>query len=128
MTVDELLNRMDSEEYSRWLAYERATGLLGSRYTDESLAGLHEQLQTLNYLFSQANFTDKRHKKGPIPKPERYPRREDYLKMPDEPERRPGGDVHGDPRVAVVDENADEEWVSPAHLWDAPVEEYEDEN
>lgn len=56
------------------MAYERVAGSIGNQWRDELLSSLHEQLQQLNYLFSQANFTDKNKKKGPVPKPEKYPR------------------------------------------------------
>lgn len=65
---------MDSYELAEWKAYERFAGPLDDMWRDEVLAGLHEQLQQLNYLFSQANFTDKSHKKGPVAKPEQYVR------------------------------------------------------
>lgn len=65
---------MDSMEYSRWMAYERAHGPIGGEWDQELLANIQEQLQTLNYLFSQAKFTDKTHRKGPIDPPKRYPR------------------------------------------------------
>jgi hypothetical protein len=72
--VEELLNRMNSRELTEWMAYERHAGPLGPQWRYELLSSLHEQLQQLNYLFSQANFTDKNKKKGPVPKPEKYPR------------------------------------------------------
>jgi hypothetical protein len=69
-----MLHSMDSVEYSQWMAFERAHGPLRGEWDQEALASVVEQLQTVAYLLSQAHFTDKTHKKGPIPKPERYPR------------------------------------------------------
>lgn len=65
---------MDSIEYSQWMAFERAHGTLGADYEKETMATVVEQLHTIAYLISQAKFTDKTHKRGPIEKPERYPR------------------------------------------------------
>jgi hypothetical protein len=50
MTVDEMLNRISSYELTQWDAYERATGPLGGRYSDETLAAIQEQLQLTCYL------------------------------------------------------------------------------
>lgn len=61
-------------EYSQWLAFERVAGPVNGEWDSDTLAAIQEQLQQLSYLFSQANFTDKTHRRGPIPKPERYPR------------------------------------------------------
>lgn len=71
---------MDSVEYSQWMAFERVYGPIGGEWEQEALAGIVEQLHTLTYLFSQANFTDKNHRRGPIPKPERYPRPNESLR------------------------------------------------
>lgn len=65
---------MSSYELSQWMAFERAHGPIGSEWSDEALAAVQEQLQQLSYLLSQAKFTDKTHRKGPVPKPERFPR------------------------------------------------------
>lgn len=65
---------MDSIEYSQWMAFERAHGTLGADYEKETMATVVEQLHTIAYLISQAKFTDKTHRRGPIEKPERYPR------------------------------------------------------
>ncbi|MFF8831389.1 hypothetical protein [Streptomyces sp. NPDC015131] len=62
------------------MAYELAYGPLDHRYANESQAAIHEQLQTLNYMFGAANFTDeKKNKKNPVPEPQRYPRPGDLL-------------------------------------------------
>lgn len=65
---------MDSMEYSHWMAFEKAHGPINGEYDREALAAINEQLNTIAYLLGQAHFTDKTHKRGPIPKPERYPR------------------------------------------------------
>lgn len=69
-----MLHSMDSVEYSQWIAYERAHGPLDGSWDAEATASIQEQLQQLSYLLSQAKFTDKTHRKGPVPKPERFPR------------------------------------------------------
>lgn len=65
---------------TEWYAYELVNGPIGSEWRDEVIAEMHEQLQLLNHLFSQANFTDKNHRKGPVPKPEHYPRPNESLR------------------------------------------------
>lgn len=91
---------MDSIEYSQWMAFERVAGPINGEWDSDALAAIQEQLQQLSYLLGQAHFTDKNHKRGPIPKPERYSR--PY-------------EIHGKPNSSnVVDfsEDADEaEWL-----------------
>lgn len=65
---------MDSVEFSQWIAYERVHGPLDGSWDAEATASIQEQLQQLSYLLSQAKFTDKTHRRGPVPKPERFPR------------------------------------------------------
>lgn len=71
---------MDSMEYSHWMAFERAHGPLKGEWDQEALAAVVEELKTIAYLISQAKFTDKTHRRGPIPKPERYPRPNESLR------------------------------------------------
>lgn len=59
-------------EYSQWMAFERVAGPINGEWESDALAAIQEQLQQLSYLLGQAHFTDKNHKQGPIPKPERY--------------------------------------------------------
>lgn len=91
---------MDSVEYSQWMAFERVHGPINREWDQEAMANMQEQLHTIAYLISQAKFTDKNHRKGPIPKPERYPRaNESLLKHAASP---------------PVDEDEDEaEWLPP---------------
>lgn len=77
-----MLNSMDSIEYSHWIAYERSHGPLDGSWDAEALASVQEQLQQLSYLLSQAKFTDKTHRRGPVPKPERFPRPYEALAPP----------------------------------------------
>lgn len=70
-TVEELLKRISSREIAEWEAYEAVAGPLGHEYSDEMLASIHEQLQTLNRL-TGANFED-----NPMPEPTKVPRPED---------------------------------------------------
>lgn len=65
---------MSSRELAEWKAYERVSGPLGTSWFADVIAGLHEQLQGIAYLLSQANFTDKNHRTGPVPQPKDYPR------------------------------------------------------
>lgn len=88
---------MDSYEYSQWMAFERANGPINGEWSAEALSNLHEQLQSIAYLLGQAHFTDKTHKRGPIEKPERYPRPYEYLKKP--------------PLINEI--NDEEEWLPP---------------
>lgn len=71
---------MDSVEYSQWIAFERAHGPIRDEWDQEALSNVVEQLATIAYLLGQAHFTDKTHRRGPIPKPERYPRPYESLK------------------------------------------------
>lgn len=87
---------MDSWEYSRWMAYEAAYGELGGqRYNEEVLASIHEQLQRLAFVTSQAHFANEDKPQGPVPPPERYPRVSDAR----------------EPKVEEVDYS--EEWLPP---------------
>jgi hypothetical protein len=69
-----MLDEMSSREYTEWLAFERMNGPIGDTWRDEVLAGIHELIQYQNHMFGQANFTDKKHPRNPVPKPERYVR------------------------------------------------------
>lgn len=95
-----MLNSMDSIEYSQWMAFERANGPINGEWNQEILASIQEQLQSIAYLLGQAHFTDKTHKRGPIPKPERYPRPHESL--------RKLGDSQGD-----EPEKDEAEWLPP---------------
>lgn len=96
MTVKQVMTQMDSLEYSQWMAFEKVYGELGGqRYNEEILAALHEQLQQLSWLTSQANFATEEHPEGPIKPPQRYPR---------------VGDDR-EPKVEEVDYS--EEWLPP---------------
>lgn len=88
---------MDSREYSQWMAFERAHGPIGNEWSDEALAAIQEQLQQLSYLLSQAKFTDKTHRRGPVPKPERFPRPYESVKR----------------TTPVVENDYEEEWLPP---------------
>ena len=88
---------MSSVEYSQWMAFERAHGPIGPEWSDEALAAIQEQLQQLSYLLSQAKFTDKTHRRGPIPKPERYPRPYESLTR----------------TAPAVENDFEEEWLPP---------------
>lgn len=50
MTASELSDRISSYELTEWQAFERAYGPLGSGYSDDMLAAIHEKLQELLYL------------------------------------------------------------------------------
>lgn len=69
-----MLGAMSSRQVSEYMAYERIHGPIGDGWLHETISQMHEQLQSINYLLSQAHFTDKQHKKGPIPEPKRHPR------------------------------------------------------
>jgi hypothetical protein len=56
------------------MAYEREEGPIGPSWQHEVSAATHEQLQRLNRLQGAAHFTDRKHKKNPVPEPKRYPR------------------------------------------------------
>lgn len=73
---------MTSKELTEWQAYERFSGPLGTEYTNEALAQLNDHLHDLLYLTSQAHFTDKAHRKGPIEKREtRYTRADEVYTL-----------------------------------------------
>lgn len=101
MTVKQVLNSMDSVEYTRWMAYEKVYGELGgSRWQQETDASIHEQLQRLAFILSQAHFTGEGRDRGPVDPPIRYPR---------------PFDLDEDERVAAADVEADysAEWLPP---------------
>lgn len=83
-----MLHSMDSVEYSQWMAFERANGPINGEWSHEALANVVEQLHTIAYLLGQAHFTDKTHKRGPIEKPERFPRPHESLKSSSSPSDR----------------------------------------
>lgn len=102
-----MLSRMSSRELTEWKAYEKHAGPLGGFWFAEALSALHEQIQFLNYMFGQAKFTDKQHKKGPAPKPTDFPR-------PDEMFRglrkhRVDWDDGGDELVPAVDDDGEDD-------------------
>jgi hypothetical protein len=89
---------MSSYELSQWMAFERAHGPIGDEWSNEALAQIQEQLQQLSYLLSQAKFTDKTHRKGPVPRPERFPRPYESVTKPT-------------PQTVDIDDEA--EWLPP---------------
>lgn len=97
MTVKQMLTEMDSKEYARWIAFERTNGPIGGyQMQQEALSSMHEQLQLIAYVLSQANFASEDHPEGPVPKPQRYPR--PY----DQPEE----------KLELIIDNSDE-WLTP---------------
>lgn len=98
MTVKQLMAEMDSREYARWIAFEMTNGPIGGVAShQEVLSGIHEQLQLIAYLISQANFASEDHPVGPVPKPQRFPRPTD---APEE--------------VADTELDFSEEWTPPS--------------
>jgi hypothetical protein len=96
-----MLHSMDSYEYSQWIAFERAHGPIFGEWDAEALANIQEQLQQISFLLSQAHFTDKTHRRGPVEKPERFPRPDEFMKK-----RFPSP-------VENFDEFDEEEWLPP---------------
>lgn len=96
LTVKQMLATMDSREYAHWIAYEKVHGYLDSRHHFEVMASIHEELQLLAYMFSQANFVKEGEEQGPVGKPIRYPRPYDV------PEEKPERDL-----------DFSEEWIAP---------------
>lgn len=85
MTVKQLMHTMDSYEFTQWVAFEQVYGPIGDEWQQEAIASIHEQLQRLTYVQSQAHFTDKHHRRGPVAPPQKYPRPYESLKFePDE--------------------------------------------
>lgn len=78
MTVRELLDRTDSYELTEWKAYEQAFGPLGSAYSEEILAQIHELIQTELYMAGAQV------KKNPIPIPKKCPRPMEAFKQEDD--------------------------------------------
>jgi hypothetical protein len=68
------MERISSRELTEWMAYEIEEGPLGPRWQDETMAAIHEQLQRLNHIQGAAHFTDRKHKKNPVPSPKHYTR------------------------------------------------------
>jgi hypothetical protein len=96
-----MLNSMDSVEYSQWMAFERANGPINGEWDSNALAAIQEQLQQISYLLGQAHFTDKTHKRGPIPKPEKFPRPNEAL----------GRNVSS--RIVEFGDEDEAEWLPP---------------
>lgn len=83
-SVGELLDSLTSHELAEWQAYEMVSGPIDRSWSDEALASSVEKLHDLMYLISQANFTDKSHRKGPIKQREEpYIRPSQVYKDPD---------------------------------------------
>lgn len=74
MTVDELLDRHTAKQLAEWAAYEIATGPLDSRWRDDVLASIQEQLQSLQTILGAAHFTSEEKPDNPIPLPIPVPR------------------------------------------------------
>lgn len=60
---------------------------MGPSWTNEVQAATHEQLQRLNRIQGAAHFTDKKHKKNPVPEPKKYPRPYEIFSKEDRPDR-----------------------------------------
>lgn len=69
------------------MAYERESGPIGPDYSHEALAAIHEQLQRLNRIQGAAHFTDRKHRKNPVPEPKKYPRPYEIFEKEDRPDR-----------------------------------------
>jgi len=70
----EVLARIDSTELAEWIAFERVHGPIDSTYERVTLNEIQLQLQTLNYLFGAANFTNEEEGvENPIDDPVRLP-------------------------------------------------------
>lgn len=78
-----MLARISSLELSEWEAYERHAGPLGGAWEAEALAGIHEKLQQIARIQGAAHFTDKKHKKNPVPEPKHYPRPFEIFETPE---------------------------------------------
>lgn len=114
-----MLNSMDSVEYSQWMAFERVNGPINGEYEAGALAAIQEQLQQVSYLLGQAHFADKTHKRGPIPKPERFARPNEAFGKP------------LDSRIVEFGDEDEAEWLPPTEdeLLEVrfdPDEEYEE--
>jgi hypothetical protein len=73
-TPREVLDRISSEDLAEWVAFETAHGPIDSTYERILLNEIHYQLQTLNYMFGAANFTDEEEGiENPIPEPSKMP-------------------------------------------------------
>lgn len=68
------LEHISSLELTEWQAFESLNGPLNTEWSDETLAALHEQLQRLSRIQGAAHFTDRKHRKNPVPEPKHYPR------------------------------------------------------
>jgi hypothetical protein len=70
----EVLARIDSTELAEWIAFERLQGPIDTSYERAMLNEIQFQLQTLNYLFGAANFTNEEDGiENPIDEPKRLP-------------------------------------------------------
>lgn len=47
---------------------------MGSQYQDEMIAQIHELMQQQNRILGAAHFTDRTHRRNPVPEPKRVPR------------------------------------------------------
>lgn len=82
MSVRQLLRSMDSLEVSEWQAYERAFGPLGTTYSDDMLAHIHEQLQLLTHVLGAVNTP--KGEENPVPAPKDVPRPPDVYQKAQE--------------------------------------------
>lgn len=91
------------------MGFERVDGPVGPAWRDEADAAIHEQLQRLNHIQGAAHFTDRKHKKNPVPKPKHYPRPWELIK-PEEDQYDPEEDqmdMGPDDTFGSGDEEAD---------------------
>jgi hypothetical protein len=68
------LAHISSWELSEWEAYEREYGPVNNLFQSEVLAQIHELIQQLNRITGAAHFTNKTHRKNPVPEPKKVPR------------------------------------------------------
>jgi hypothetical protein len=80
------LEHISSLELSEWQGFELLNGPLNTEWSDEVAAATHEQLQRLARIQGAAHFTDKKHRKNPVPEPKHYPRPHEMFDT-DDPDR-----------------------------------------
>lgn len=98
MTVGQLLASIDSRELTEWMAFEQAYGPVDDGYANDTLAAIHEQLQSIAVMVG-AQLED-----NPAPEPRHYPRPVEVFTYRDDKRQRGrkrssaplGEDVKGD--------------------------------
>ncbi len=79
-----MLEKVSSYELAEWMAFEKVNGPLGSQYSDDMMANVHEQLQAIQFILGRMSAG----KESPVPPPHRLRRPHEVMREPAEPDTR----------------------------------------